>query len=149
MARTKRKQTFTPAPTPAPRQDEIWQYPLPETENVIQDGDGPLGRVLGGLDSFAADLDGSDRDRALSILAYARQLATQAAEGAREVDALRAHAQQLVEACADLADRVAECDEIRDAIERYPHTAPDVWRQALACVRNGAPLRDMWSGGKS
>lgn len=140
-----------PSYTPPPRQGEVWEYPLPETENVIQEGDAPLERLIAGLESMAedSDIDGPTHDRLVSVLSYAHQLKKQAYEGSREVDALRDHAQALNNACADLADRVSEADEIRDAIERHPGTAPGVWRDALRIARSGGPVRDMWAGGES
>lgn len=146
-----------PAPSvSAPRNPEPWNVEIPETDRVLGEGDfdqlhGAITDVINNL--ILALPEGAYESPEIEGLRRAletvKDMAAQA-DGARaQVETLREYAEELQTAARDVAARVGEADEIRDAIERYPGTAPHAWADALRVVRTGGPLRDLWCAGKA
>lgn len=144
------------APKSAPRNPEPWNEEIPETDRGLQEGD------FDQLHSAITDeinnviVDGNAESpagaaliaRLRAMLEQVKDLVGQAEGSFGQVEALRDHADELQTAARDVAARVGEADEIRDAIEGHMGTAPHVWADALHVIRTGGNVRDMWCVGK-
>lgn len=142
------KRKPAPSYTPPPRASAVWEEAVPTIDDRVTMGH--LSDIRDAmLKALIAMPEGGARQALADAVHTLAGVGTSLDTLDSAIDGLQAHADKLQEACAAIADRAAEADEIREAIERHPGTAPGVWADALRIARSGGPLRDMWCGGKS
>lgn len=162
----RRKPASRPDLYPVARTVDPWEMEAPgmpseaygflcDDDSAIADALSALGRAVEYLTPIVDKSEDDDcgdghcgLDNIRDTIAALKNFGAAANELQTWCDNIRAHAERVQEASQALAERVQEADEIRDAIERYPGTAPHAWTDALQVVRTGGDLRDMWCAGK-